>query len=199
MATEPLPLFLFVAGFVLIILEALAPGAHFVVLGVALFTAGLLGIFFGSLASPLALAAMVLAVGILSFFVYREFDFYGSEAGRTSDSSSLVGQTGRVTQTVTSSGGEIKLEDGGFNPFYQARSMEGEIEEGEEVMVLDPGGGNVLTVESTSGTRRDELDRQLDRDAARSQESGDADNDSEVDPAETGDEEETTELEQERE
>jgi membrane protein implicated in regulation of membrane protease activity len=165
MATEVLPLLLLVAGFVLIVLEAFAPGAHFVVLGVALFVAGLFGITFGALASPIALAALVLLVGIASFLVYRELDFYGSEAGRTSDSSSLKGQTGRVTEAVSTSGGEIKLEDGGFNPFYQARTMSGEIEVGEEVMVLDPGGGNVLTVEPT-GPGRDELDRQLDRDAA---------------------------------
>jgi len=179
MASDALPFLLLVTGFVLMILEAFAPGAHFVVLGMALFFAGLIGVFVGPLASPIALAAMVLLIGAISFFVYREFDFYGSEAGRTSDSSSLLGETGRVTEPVTTSGGEIKLEDGGFNPFYQARSMDGTIEEGEEVMVVDPGGGNVLTVEPTRGRQRDAIDRQLDREEAanRSAEADDGERD----------------------
>jgi hypothetical protein len=52
--------------------------------------------------------------------------------------------------------------------------MDGEIEEGEEVMVLDPGGGNVLTVEATGAMGQDTIDRQLDRDASQSTETADA-------------------------
>jgi hypothetical protein len=68
--------------------------------------------------------------------------------------------TGRVTERVTPTGGEVKLQGGGFNPFYSARSMEGEIPEGADVMVIDPGGGNVVTVESLE-TIEDDIDRQL--------------------------------------
>jgi len=54
----------------------------------------------------------------------------------------------------------VKLQGGGFSPFYSARSMDGEISEGTDVMVIDPGGGNVVTVESME-TIEDDIDRQL--------------------------------------
>ncbi|WP_135819955.1 NfeD family protein [Halostella litorea] len=159
-----LPLLLTVAGFALVILEAFAPGAHFIVLGVALLVAGLLGLALGSLATPLVLAGLVFGVGAVTLFVYREFDFYGGkEAGRTSDSDSLSGKVGRVTARVTETGGEVKLQDAGFNPYYQARSLDGEIAEGEEVIVVDPGGGNVVTVQSLEADHRDDIDRELAR------------------------------------
>jgi hypothetical protein len=77
--------------------------------------------------------------------------------------------------------------------------MEGTIEEGEEVMVVDPGGGNVLTVRPTGGSGRDAIDRQLDRHAA-ADDGPDADEDATTDDrsaTETADGE--AELESERE
>jgi len=67
---------------------------------------------------------------------------------------------------VTTAGGQVKLSGAGFNPHYAARSIEGTIEEGEEVMVVDPGGGNVVTVESM-GYVEDDIDRELAADRAR--------------------------------
>jgi membrane protein implicated in regulation of membrane protease activity len=162
---ESLPLVLLVAGVVLAIAEAMAPGAHLIVLGVALIVAGLVGLalgpFVGGGALAVALALTVMLVGGVALFAYRELDIYGGKgAGRTTDSSSLRGRTGRVTERVTPDGGQVKLEKGGFNPYYTARSMEGAIEEGEEVIVIDPGGGNVVTVESLGATE-DEIDRAL--------------------------------------
>lgn len=162
---ESLPLILLVAGVALAIAEAVAPGAHLIVLGVALIVAGLVGLALGPFVSggalAVALALTVMFVGAASLFAYRELDIYGGKgAGRTSDSSTLRGRTGRVTQRVTPSGGQVKLEKGGFNPYYTARSTEGAIEEGEEVIVIDPGGGNVVTVESLGATE-DEIDRAL--------------------------------------
>ncbi|MEM4781192.1 MAG: NfeD family protein [Halalkalicoccus sp.] len=144
---------------------ALAPGAHLIVLGVALLVAGLVGLALGPFVAGGALAVVlaltVLSVGGVSLFAYRELDIYGGKgAGKTSDSASLKGRTGRVTERVSPTGGQIKLTGGGFNPYYTARSLEGEIEEGEEVFVIDPGGGNVLTVESM-GVVEDEIDREL--------------------------------------
>ncbi|PSQ15878.1 protease [Halobacteriales archaeon QS_8_69_26] len=163
-----LPQLLVLAGITLVILEALAPGAHFIVLGVALLLAGLIGLVFPPLGGPLALAALVLGLGAVTFYVYREFDFYGGKGqAQTSDSDSLKGTTGRVTERVTATDGEVKLEDGGFNPYYQARAIDGEIPEGEEVIVVDPGGGNVLTVESMSSLSTDNIDRELERAAKR--------------------------------
>ncbi|PSP99305.1 protease [Halobacteriales archaeon QS_4_70_19] len=169
----PLSLVLLLAGAGLIVLEALAPGAHFIVVGVALLAAGLVGTFLGpALGSltPLLLAAVVLVAGAGSLYAYRNFGIYGeSDGGRTSDSSSLRGRSGRVTERVTRDGGEVKLaEGGGFNPYFQARPVDGVIEEGEEVIVVDPGGGNVLTVESLSGLGSDDaIDRELARERAR--------------------------------
>ena len=156
-----LPLVLVAAGLGLSVLEALAPGAHFVVLGVALLAAGLVGLVVGPLASPLVLGTLVLGFGALALYGYREFDVYGGKgSGRTSDSTSLRGRTGRVTERVTPTEGEVKLDNGGFNPRYSARSVDGEIPEGTEVMVVDPGGGNVVTVESVSAAY-DDIDRKL--------------------------------------
>jgi membrane protein implicated in regulation of membrane protease activity len=168
------PLLLIVLGAGLMIMEAFAPGAHFIVIGIALFAAGLVGIGLSSIGVPAAIlllvvAGVVVAAGGTALYGYRQFDFYGgSGSGQTSDSSSLRGKTGRVTERVTSSNGEVKLDSGGFNPYYQARALDGEIPEGEEVMVVDPGGGNVVTVESTS-VFEDDIDRELAADRERSE------------------------------
>lgn len=159
-----LPLLLIVAGIGLSLAEALAPGAHFVVLGVALLAAGLVGLLLGPFAGPIVLALLVFLFGALALYGYREFDIYGGKGtGQTSDSDSLKGKTGRVTERVTETEGQIKLDSGGFNPYYAARSMHGEIPEGTEVMVVDPGGGNVVTVETLDLVVEDEIDRELRR------------------------------------
>ncbi len=159
------PFLLVLVGAALMIMEAFAPGAHFIVLGIALLAAGLAGLVLGSVlpaaALPIVLAAVVLVAGGAALYGYRQFDFYGGKgSGRTSDSDSLQGKTGTVTQRVTKREGEVKLDGGGFNPYYQARALDGEIEEGAEVMVIDPGGGNVVTVESVSAFE-DDIDREL--------------------------------------
>lgn len=170
---DALPLLLVLAGVILMGLEALAPGANFIVVGVALLGAGIGGVLLSSLiggtALLVALGAMVLMFGAVSLYIYREFEFYEGEGGvdSTPDSSSLRGQTGRVVEKVTQSGGRVKLDDGGFNPMYQARSVAGEIPEGEEVIVVDPGGGNVVTVESLAGLEPDPIDQALAEDRER--------------------------------
>lgn len=174
MADSTLPLLLVGAGALLSIAEAVIPGAHFIVLGVALLAAGVVGLVIGPLSGPLALAALTLLFGASAFYIYREFDFYGgSGTAQTSDSDSLKGQTARVTETVTPTDGEVKLESGGFNPYYAARSFEGEIPEGSEVMVVDPGGGNVLQVQLLDPIE-DSIDRELARGRARLDAEGDA-------------------------
>lgn len=161
----PLSLLLLLAGAGLVVLEAIAPGAHFIVVGVALLAAGAVGLALGGLLgpiTPLVLAAVVIVAGAATFKFYRDLGVRNRvSGGKTSDSDSLRGQTGRATERITTTDGEVKLDDGGFNPYYRARSMDGEIEEGEEVIVLDPGGGNVLTVASLANL--DEIDRELER------------------------------------
>ncbi|AFK18492.1 NfeD family protein [Haloferax mediterranei ATCC 33500] len=164
---ETLPLLLILAGLGLSVAEAFVPGAHFVVLGVALLAAGLVGFLFTPLASPIILGLLVFVFGGLTLYGYREFDLYGGKGqGQTSDSDALAGKTGRVTERVTPTSGEVKLDEGGFNPYYAARSVHGELEEGSEVVVVDPGGGNVVTVEGV-GPGEDEIDRELARERAR--------------------------------
>lgn len=162
-----LPFVLVIAGVGLAIAEAIIPGAHFIVLGIALFMAGLLGLLVQELAGPIPLAVLVLVFGSAALYAYRELDFYGGKgSGRTKDSASLQGQTGRVTKRVSETDGEVKLDSGGFNPYYSARSIDGEIPIGTEVMVIDPGGGNVLTVEPVYEIE-DDIDRELARERAR--------------------------------
>jgi membrane protein implicated in regulation of membrane protease activity len=169
---DTLPLLLLTAGLLLSMAEALAPGANFIVVGIALIGAGLGGLLLASLGLAgvtltIVMALLTLVFGAAAFYGYHEFDLYGGKGQQqTSDSSSLRGKTGTVTETVTTAGGEVKLSGGGFNPNYSARSMEGTIEEGEEVMVVDPGGGNVVTVESMAYVE-DDIDRELAADRAR--------------------------------
>jgi membrane protein implicated in regulation of membrane protease activity len=196
---QTLSLLLVLAGLGLTVAEALAPGAHFIVLGVALLFAGVVGMLFAPLATPLALGVLVLLFGAVSLYVYREFDVYGTEAGRTTDSSSLRGTTGRVTERVSPTAGEVRLEGGGFNPNYAARSVDGEIPEGSEVVVTDPGGGNVLTVEAIDPVE-DDIDRELRRERERrAREQPESDESTEREPGGHGDRAPDTDRERERE
>ncbi|MFB6156581.1 MAG: NfeD family protein [Haloferacaceae archaeon] len=163
---ETLPLLLMTAGLLLSVAEAVVPGANFVVLGVALLAAGAVGFLVPALAAPAVLGLLVAAFGAVALYGYRELDLYGGEAGRTTDSDSLRGTTGRVTERVTPTTGQVRLEGGGFDPHYAARSVGGEFPEGTEVIVVDPGGGNVVTVEALDAVE-DDIDRQLRRDRER--------------------------------
>jgi len=199
---DTLPLLLLTAGLLLSMAEALAPGANFIVVGIALIGAGLGGLLLTSLGIAgagltLVMALLTLLFGAAAFYGYHEFDLYGGKGQRqTSDSDSLKGKTGTVTEPVTTSGGEVKLSGGGFNPYYSARSIEGTIEEGEEVMVVDPGGGNVVTVESM-GYVEDDIDRELAADRARKEAAETAGDGESEDDAETREADAETETERE--
>jgi membrane protein implicated in regulation of membrane protease activity len=144
-----LSLFLVLLGTGLCIFEAFAPGAHFIVIGGALLVAGLVGIFFPSTATPLALALLVFVVGIGSLLAYRYLDLYqGSGEGQTLDAGDLRGMRGYATEEVTTRSGSVELQNAGFASSYGARTTSGTIEEGENVVVVDPGGGNIVTVEA---------------------------------------------------
>jgi membrane protein implicated in regulation of membrane protease activity len=161
-----LSLLLFLAGAALMVAEALAPGANLIVLGVALLVAGLVGFLIPAslgVLAPLIMAAVVLVTTAVTYWGYQKVDFAADGRGQTLSRSSLQGQFGTVTERVTKNSGEVKLEDGGFSPYYQARSTGDPIAEGAEVMVVDPGGGNVLKVEVVD-TQSDDIDRALERD-----------------------------------
>jgi membrane protein implicated in regulation of membrane protease activity len=168
---DALPVLLVAAGLGLSIAEAFIPGAHFIVVGLALLGAGLVGLAgvtlgLPLLASPFVLGLFVLLFGLLSYYGYRNLGLYEGTGESTLDSDTLRGASGRVTERVTPTSGEVKLDSGGFNPFYSARSVDGEIPEGAEVIVVDPGGGNVVTVESLDGGF-DDIDRELARERRR--------------------------------
>ena len=201
LSPDTLPLLLLTAGLLLSMAEALAPGANFIVVGIALIGAGLGGLLLTSLGVvgaglTLVMALLTLLFGAAAFYGYHEFDLYGGKGQQqTSDSDSLKGKTGVVTEEVTTAGGEVKLSGAGFNPNYAARSIEGTIEVGEEVMVVDPGGGNVVTVESM-GYVEDDIDRELAADRARKEAQREAEASGEDDG---GKRETETETETERE
>lgn len=171
---DTLPLLLVTAGLLLAMAEAIAPGANFIVVGIALIGAGLGGLAFATLGVAggvltLVMAALTLVFGAAAFYGYHEFDLYGGKGQQqTRDRESLTGTTGTVVEAVTPQGGQVKLEGGGFNPHYSARSMDGTIPEGEEVIVVDPGGGNVVTVESMAYVE-DDIDRELAAERARTE------------------------------
>ena len=154
---ESLSFVLVVAGVILCVAEALAPGAHLIVLGVALLTAGIVGMFLLSNATPFVLAGVVFVVGMVALYVYRYYEIYeGTGSGQTLSSSDLRGKTGYVVEEVTGRSGRIELESGGgFNSSYAARSKTGTISVDEEVVVVDPGGGNVVTVERVDDSADD--------------------------------------------
>lgn len=173
-----LPLLLLLAGTVMMLAEAVIPGAQFVVVGVALFFSGLVGVLLGGpFSSIVALTLMTIAFGAFAYFAFREMDLYnGPDHGKTSDSDDLSGETAVVTETITATSGAVRLASGGgFDPNFRARSKHGEIEEGEEVIVTDPGGGSVLTVASMDAVRQDSIDRELarGREAEASEREGD--------------------------
>jgi len=202
LSPDTLPLLLLTAGLLLSMAEALAPGANFIVVGIALIGAGLGGLVLTSLGVAgalliLLMALLTLAFGAAAFYGYHEFDLYGGKGQQqTSDSDSLKGKTGTVTERVTPTGGEVKLAGGGFNPHYSARSIEGEIDEGEEVMVVDPGGGNVVTVESM-GYVEDDIDRELAADRAQKAAASEAESEADDAESEADDGDAETELERE--
>lgn len=166
---ESIYVLLFLAGIGLMVTEAMAPGTHVFVLGVGLLTAGIVGMLVqpvGLLATLFVAVAAIAATGV-TLWGYEKTAMANNESvAETTDSQSLRGQFGTVTERVTAADGEVKLESGGLNPYYQARSTDGAIEEGAEVMVVDPGGGNVVTVEPVAG--EDDIDRELARERARS-------------------------------
>ena len=147
-----IPILLLTAGATLVVFEAFVPGAQFIVVGIALLAAGVVGVILPG-TGALTLLLVFLVAGIVTFYVYREVDLYGESSGKTSDGSELLYERGTVTQEVTPSSGKVNLDKpAGFTSTFSARSeMEERISEGTRVMVTDFDGGNVLTVSVLPG------------------------------------------------
>lgn len=157
------PTVLLVIGILIGIAETFIPGSHLFVVGAGMVFAGAIGMLFPPAAHPIALGVLVAVGGVVTLGFYRRAGIIdGDSADKTTDSNSLKGKVGHVTETVTKTSGEVKLENGGFDPYYQARAATDQIEEGTEVVVLDPGGGNILTVQAIESSNTvDEIDREL--------------------------------------
>ena len=105
---------------------------------------------FCPLDNPIILSILLLIFGGIALYLFRTLDIYGGKGlFRTSDSDSLREKRGYVSELVTSQGGKVNLYDGGFDSLYSARSTGETIPVGAEIRVVDPGGGNMLVVEST--------------------------------------------------
>lgn len=132
---------------------------NLVIVGLVVSIAGLIGVLVEPTSTLLVLAALVPVVGFLLFYLYRHVQFPRSEApDQTSSAHTLIGQPGRVTEEVTPRGGEVELLRSGFDPRHRSRSRTGSIPVGERVIVVDPGGGNVLTVAPADEVDVDELE-----------------------------------------
>lgn len=143
---EPfLPFLVAVIGVAVVGLAAVIPTDEIIVSGLALMFAGLTGFAVPFLAGPLALAGLFVIYAAITYVLYRQFVPEGSSAGQTSDADSLRGREGRVTSRIPATGkGTVSLTEGGT---FTARSETNEpIEEGEEIIVLDPSGGSILGV-----------------------------------------------------
>lgn len=146
----PLSLIFAFVGLFLLLGEALIPGGTLMVVGIGIMGAGVTGQVFG-FDGLLPLTVLTAVYGTAAFAGFKHFEVYGERGDQTSEADSLEGETGVVKQTVTSQEGEVKIDSGGFNPFFIARSSTGEeIPEGERVRVVDSGGGNVLKVAPVS-------------------------------------------------
>lgn len=120
---------------------------NLMIVGLAVTIAALIGMLLGPYSTPIVLGALIPLVGFLLYYVYRFLEFPRSRGPQqTSSASSLLGASGLILETATPRGGSIELDGGGFDPHYRCRTTGATIPEGERAVVVDPGGGNVLTV-----------------------------------------------------
>lgn len=162
-----LNLIILLMGSLLVIAEAIIPGAQFIVIGVSLLVTGVIGFIIPAVGSSIPLLLLVFTiVSILTFLGYSRLNIYEGEGGviETTDSDSLEGTEGVVTETVTQTQGKVDLNKTGFATEFQARSeFDDQIEEGTNIIVVDGGGGSIVTVQPFSNTQADEIDRELNK------------------------------------
>lgn len=131
---------------------------NLVVVGIVVTIAGVIGMVLGPYSTPLVVGSLIPIVGFLIYYIYRFVEFPGTERPeQTSSAASLHGAKGRITERTTERAGEIKLDGGGFDPHYRCRTKQGTLEVGERAVVIDPGGGNVLTIAPEGSVDEDEL------------------------------------------
>ncbi len=141
-----LGLILIIIGIVLIIFEATEPGFFIAIPGGVLLTLGVIAVAFPDILltywTPLLLAAVVIPLMFLSMKLYQKIS--PPSKPTTTMSSSLVGQIGRVVQTVEPDEirGKVKIN----NQIWSA-TADNEISVGKKVMVIEARGVHVVVKE----------------------------------------------------
>lgn len=146
-----------VIGAVLMILEALIPGANFIVVGVTVLLTGLSALAIPGVTIPI-LVVIFTIVGASTLYFYNNIDLYEDDVDQTSDSDDLEYSEGLVIDEVTPNRGRVKLEEStGMTDRFQARCPQGSIEEGTKIVVTDAGGGSILEVVPRDESEMDEM------------------------------------------
>lgn len=146
-------------GSLLMIAEAIIPGASFIVVGVTLFITGIIAAIF-PIPSLIWLLPIIIVIGSISIYTYKNLEIYEHEKDRTTDSDDLKFKEGYVINKVTETSGRVKLKNtSSMNNVFQARCRSGEISEGTEIMVTDSGGGSVLEVTPVKESEIDDMYR----------------------------------------
>lgn len=136
-----------IIGMIMIMSIVILPVDEIVVGGIGLTLAGILATLIPFLGGLIPVAIMTVVFTIVSYYLYKNNVRVGGLNENTSDSGDLVGKTGIVVETIPASGtGTVKLEGGGFSRYSATAEENKRIEEGESVMVMDPGGGNIVSV-----------------------------------------------------
>jgi len=146
-----------VIGAILMMMEALIPGANFIVVGVTILVTGLLALLIPSVTIPILVAVFVV-VGASTFYFYNNFSLYEDNVDQTSDSGDLEYAEGVVIDKVTPNDGRVKLDEStSMSKKFQARCPQGMIDEGTRVVVTDAGGGSILKVVPTNESGMNEM------------------------------------------
>lgn len=150
-----IPVALALIGFTFLCLETLIGDGTLFIAGSAMLITGFVGLSIPNDPTPLGLAATLGVSVIMMYFCYQLLvRYFGIEQEngptQTTSSDSLEGRTGVVIDPVDERDGTVELDSGGMHPVYQARTNGAELDEGEEIIVVEGGGGNVVTVASVA-------------------------------------------------
>lgn len=142
MDVATIALILIVIGLVLILVEAISPGAFIVVPGVVVLVIGIVSYmvpgFITSIWMPILIIVLFVVVSFITIKVYRKLA--PPEPPKTTINSSLIGKRGIVTAQVSKNDlkGKVKID----NDMWSANAEE-TIEIGKEVEVVSAEGVHI--------------------------------------------------------
>jgi len=147
---ELLSLFMIIAGVIMLLAEAAAPGNFLVVPATVLLLLGFIGLAFPSILfswySPLLAVLILIPTTLLTIKLYQRLA--PPAPPQTVVASSLIGRTGVVVTKVTPDNlkGKVKIE----NDIWSASSVGREIPVGTKVIVTSSEGVHVVVSETFS-------------------------------------------------